>query len=92
MNIDHATIITENIDYLLSKWLINDYKMSKFPWYLTPSPSQSDFFYDYLGPVTIAILRNQPLILGDFVTKIPGESMRSIVEVSAFYIVIYNLV
>lgn len=80
LKVDHSTIIEESIIFLLGKWLIKNYKIGKFPWYLTPCVSQSDFFYDYLGIVTVSILRHRPKILADFVPIMPGETMRSVVE------------
>lgn len=80
LNVDHATIIEESISFLLGKWLIKNYNISKFPWYLTPSLTQSDFFYDYLNVVTVSILRHRPQILVDFVSIMPGETMHSVVE------------
>lgn len=81
LDVDHATFINENIEYLLSMWLIKNYQLARFPWFLSPSATQNDFFNDHIETLTICILRHKSEILKDFVPLISGESMTSIIEV-----------
>lgn len=81
LKIDHTTMIKENISHLLAMWLIKDYKMDKFPWYITPCQSQSDFFSDNLETLTICVLRHRSDLLDNFVALIPGETISSMIEV-----------
>lgn len=84
LDVDHATFIQENIEYLLSMWLIKNYQLAKFPWFLAPCTTQNDFFNDHIETLTICILRHKSEILKDFVPLIAGESMASIIDVTNF--------
>lgn len=81
LNVDHATFINENMEYLLSMWLIKNYQLAKFPWFLAPCSTQNDFFNDHIETLTICILRHKSDILKDFVPLITGETMSSIINV-----------
>lgn len=81
LNIDKGLAVSENLSYILAKWLIKDYPMAKFPWYITTSLTQSDFFYDHIQMLTLNILSNRPNILEQLVSLMPNETMLSVVKV-----------
>lgn len=82
LKVNQTTFINENIDYLLSMWLIKNYQLAKFPWFIAASASLNDFFNDHIETLTISILRHKSEILKDFVLVIAGDSMATIIEVS----------
>lgn len=91
LDVDHTTFINENIEYLLSMWLIKNYQLAKFPWFLAPCCSQNDFFNDHIETLTICILRHKSDILKDFVPLIAGESMASIIDVTYIKLIVLNI-
>lgn len=85
MNIDKSVVIMENISYILSKWLIKEYRMAEFPWQMTISPTQSDFFYDYIQIITFNILSYSPNLLEDYVNLIPNETISTVIKVFYYF-------
>lgn len=77
---DHDMLVNENISYLISEWLIRNYKLADFPWYLTTNKSQNDFFRVHVSAITICILRHQPNVLGEFAT-VMGENAEALTKV-----------
>lgn len=74
-------LVNENISYLVSEWLIRNYKLSDFPWYLTTMESLKDFFRVNVNVITICILRHRPNGLSEFAT-VMGESAEALMKVS----------
>lgn len=79
---DHDMLVNENVFYLMCEWLVRNYPMAGFPWYLTTKESQSDFFRDNIDAMTICILRHQPGALGDFAI-IMDENETELIKVSS---------
>lgn len=77
---DREMLVNENISYLVSEWLIRNYQLGDFPWYLTKKESQIDFFRDNINVMTICILRHQPSALGDF-ARIMDENTEALMKV-----------
>lgn len=77
---DHDMLVNENISYLVSEWLVRNYSMVDFPWYLTTRESQSDFLRDNVSTMTICILRHQPAALDDFAVAM-GENKKDLMKV-----------
>lgn len=73
-------LINENISYLVGEWLIRNYQLAEFPWYLTTNESQNDFFRVNVNAVTICILRHQPNVLAEFANAI-GKSAEPLMKV-----------
>lgn len=73
-------LVNENISYLFSEWLVRNYPMTDFPWYLTTKKSQNDFFRDNVNAMTICILRHQPNALEDF-AAVMDENVEALMKV-----------
>lgn len=50
-------MIDDNFEYLLRNWVIKEFAMNKFPWFLT-SETQSNFFIEYRDRITLSIMRD----------------------------------
>ncbi|KAJ6636448.1 Serine-protein kinase ATM, partial [Pseudolycoriella hygida] len=72
-------LVNENLSYLVSEWLIRNYQLEDFPWYLTNEKSQNDFFRGNVKDVTICILQHRPNALGHF-AETTGENPRALME------------
>lgn len=81
MNIDKHVVLMENISYILSKWLIKEYRMAAFPWQMTISSTQSDFFQDYIQIITFNILSYSPNLLDEYVNLMPNETTSTVIKV-----------
>lgn len=91
---DHDMLVNENISYLVSEWLIRNYPMVDFPWYLTTKESQNQFLRDNVNTMTICILRHQPNALGDF-AAVMGENIEALMKVIliiSFFCIFYSKV
>lgn len=87
-------LVNENISYLVSEWLIRNYPMVDFPWYLTTKESQNQFLRDNVNTMTICILRHQPNALGDF-AAVMGENIEALMKVIliiSFFCIFYSKV
>lgn len=73
-------LVNENISYLVSEWLIRNYKLADFPWYMTTMESLNDFFRANVNAITICILRHRPNGLSDFST-VMGETSEALMKV-----------
>lgn len=84
----HADALKKTIPFLIAKWIGNNYTISLFPWYFTRSSSSNDFLLDENETIAIAVLRNAPNLLPEYVQMMQAESLQSILrhhEVSQIY-------
>lgn len=70
LKVQHESLTENIINYLIAMWLKYKYLMKDFPWYITPSETQSDFFLDKVNSITVSILcfQSNTSSLDDFVT------------------------
>lgn len=74
-------LVNENISHLVGEWLIRNYQLGDFPWYLTTKESQIDFFRENVNVMTICLLRHQPGAIGDF-ARVMQENTEALMKVS----------
>lgn len=77
---NYYDVLKKTIPYLIAKWIGKNYDINLFPWYLTRSSSQNDFLLDENESIAIAVLRNAPNLLPEYVRMMQVESLESILR------------
>ncbi|CAD6215508.1 GSCOCG00000317001-RA-CDS [Cotesia congregata] len=77
---DRLKLIEMNLYYLLRKWLLEKYSSKPFPWELTQSESEIDFYKRYMGTIILLKLEEHNLSAVETLCESIGYSFVKAIE------------
>lgn len=76
--IEMQDVLAEHIPFLLSKWIINRYSISEFPWYFSSAQTLDEFLTDSTESIILPVLTFQPVIIPDLMGMHGVSSLRDL--------------
>lgn len=65
---------SNNMLHLISKWIVSEYHINKFPWYFTGSSSHEEFVETNYKLLVLALLKNKCNLIHEFVSGCGNEN------------------